>query len=257
MQLILISLHFFVSSFITPTFLQETVEAELQGDTIQTSENIPAPLRFDKRKLERLKQDPDLDYSEKVEEENWWTRFKRYLDLQWQRLLNWLFGDYRGNGLILFLVELIPYLILAGIVFFAVWLFIRLNPGRAFLEERETGSISLTQEEEIVQSRDINKLIEEAVSRGNFRLAVRYHYLLVLQQLSEGGHITYEFSKTNEEYLKEIDLETLRNQFGQITRIYDFIWYGSFDVTAEIFHRAEREFGKMEKLVKQQHEQNA
>lgn len=238
-----------------PVYPEETAETELQEGAVQRENTTPSPLRFDRDKMESLKEDPDLNYTEKVEEENWWTRFKRYVSLQWQRFLNWLFGDYRGNAFILFLVELIPYLILAGILFFAVWLFIRLNPGKAFLKEPETASISMTEEEEIVQSRNINELIEEAVSRGDYRMGIRYHYLLVLQQLSEDGHIRYEFSKTNEEYLTEIGKQNLREQFRQITRLYDFIWYGSFEVTPEAFRKAQREFVKMHELIKQQHEQ--
>lgn len=254
MRIILIFLVFY-GSLSAPVHPVEPAETELQKGVAQRENTTPSPLRFDRDKMESLKEDPGLNYTEKVEEENWWTRFKRYVSLQWQRFLNWLFGDYRGNGLILFLVELIPYLILAGILFFAVWLFIRLNPGNAFLEEPETGSISMAEEEEIVQSRNINELIEEAVSKGDYRMGIRYHYLLVLQQLSEGGHIQYEFSKTNEEYLAEIGQQNLRQQFRQITRIYDSIWYGSFEVTREAFQRAQREFVKMHELIKQQHEQ--
>ena len=45
--------------------------------------------------------------------------------------MNWLFGDYEGNAILLFLVNYLPYLILVGIVGFIVWLFIKLNIGNA------------------------------------------------------------------------------------------------------------------------------
>lgn len=255
MRILLFFLVFFFSSFGAPEFAQESVQQDRQEEMIQ-AETAPTPLQFDREAIENLKKDPDFDYTEEVEQENWWTRLKRYVNLQWQRFLNWLFGDYRGNSFILFLVELIPYLILAGVFIFAVWLFIRLNPGRSFLKTTEAGNITFNEEEEIVQSRDIRKLIDEAVARGDYRLAVRYSYLLVLQKLTEAGHIEYQFPKTNEDYLAEIEQETIRNQFRQITRIYDFIWYGSFEVTRENFGRVQRDFSKMQELIAPQHEQN-
>jgi hypothetical protein len=99
-------------------------------------------------------------------------------------------------------------------------------------------------------------LIDEAVTAENYRLAVRYQYLLILQQLSQAGYIDYQFPKTDEEYLAEIEKEPLKNQFKKITRIYDFIWYGSFEVTRENYPQAEKEFKKMHQLIKEGNEQN-
>lgn len=254
MRAVLFFLLILFCSFQAPEAASDTTQDKVSEEYLQEG-TAPRPLQFDRDKIASLKEDPDFNYTEVVEQENWWTRFKRYLSLLWQNFLQWLFGDYRGNSLVLFLVELIPYLILASLLAFVTWLFMRLNPAASILQTPQAGKITFTEEEEIVQSRDISQLIKEAVASENYRLAIRFYYLLILQKLSEAGFIKYQFPKTNEEYLAEIGQEDLRKQFRQITRIYDFIWYGSFEVTEENFNRAERDFKAMQKLIKIQDEQ--
>lgn len=249
MRTFLVFLFFTVHCFSFPEAVRYTAE-NVQQEIQNQSETAPAPVEFDREKISSYKEQPEFDYTEEVAQENWWTKFKRYVRLQWQKFLNWLSRDHMLNGITLFLLEMIPYLILVGILFFAIWLFIKLNPASSYLSDQTTGSVLLNDEEEIIQSKDIRKLIEEAVATENYRLAVRYYYLLVLQQLSETGYIDYQFPKTDQEYLAEIKQESLKKQFEQITRIYDFIWYGSFDVTAANYPRAKKEFEEMQELIK-------
>ncbi len=255
MQILFIFLFITLHSFGFPEAVQDTTENE-QSEIQAPAEASPSPLQFDREKIASYKKQPEFDYTEEVAQESWWTKFKRYVQLQWQRFLNWLFGDHEPGGLVLFLLEILPYLILAGILIFAVWLFIKLNPGGSYLSNPKAGSVFLNEEEEIVQSRDIRKLIDEAVAADNFRLAVRYQYLLILQQLSQTGYIDYQFPKTDEEYLDEIEKKPLKIQFKKITRIYDFIWYGSFEVTSENYPKAKNEFEKMQQLINRRDEQN-
>lgn len=246
---ILLLLFWFTFNCFSQTEVAEDSLGSRQEERTETIRAAPAPLQFDRDLIESLKQEPEFDYTEEVQQENWWTEFKRYVSHRWSQLMEWLFGNYKPGSVALFILEMIPYLIIAGIFIFFIWLFIRLNPGGAFLSEPQSGQVFLNEEEEIVQSKDIRKLIKDAISREDYRLAIRYYYLLVLQELSEKGVIEYQFPKTNEEYSAEIQQEPVKEQFRQITRIYDFIWYGSFEVTTESFRRAERDFLKMQEIT--------
>ena len=218
-------------------------------------EPAPTPLSFEQEKLDSLKEQPDFDYTKKVAEDSWWSQSKRYIRMQWQRFLNWIFGSYEMNTFWTVVIQLIPYLVIAGIFFFALWLFIRLNPGNSLLSPTSTGDVYLSAEEEIIQSQNIDQLIKNAVSEGKYRLAIRYYYLLILRQLKEKNLIDYKFSKTDEEYLAEIKPQPLHRQFGQLTRIYDYIWYGSFETSRENFLKVEKEFQQMQQLIKEEDEQ--
>lgn len=163
--------------------------------------------------------------------------------------MNWLFGDYEGNSILLFLVNYLPYLILVGIVGFIIWLFIKLNIGNRFLKSPDSGEVLMSEDEDIIKRQHIPTLIEDALNNKQYRLAIRYHYLFVLKQLTDAEQIDYEFDKTNTDYLNEITNKNLKNGFTNITRIYDFIWYGNFSITQKDYVRAKAQFNEIETLL--------
>ncbi|GAB2773234.1 DUF4129 domain-containing protein [Salinimicrobium soli] len=207
------------------------------------------PLEFNEDKLADHRKDPAFDYSEKVEEENWWTNFKRYISLQWQRLIRWLFGDYEASALLVFFLKVLPYLLLAALLGFILYLFSKLNPGASLLRSSQKGDVLLHQDEEIIRFGNIKELISEAIKDGNYRLAIRYHFLYVLQQLSEKGLVHFDAGKTDEDYLGEIAHEDLKISFRKVSRIYDFIWYGEFSADAEVYEKVKTDFRKAENLI--------
>ena len=207
------------------------------------------PVGFSKEKITALKNQKAFSYVDKSQEVSWWTRFKRWVSLKYEQLLHWLFGDYKANSFLLFIFKLLPYLLLAILLGLIVWLFIRLNPGGSILEEPAQAKVYASKEEELIQSREIQKLIEEAVKNGQFRLAVRYHYLQNLQQLDQLNFISYQYQKTNEDYAAEISTENVRGKFLKVTRLYDFIWYGDFKVSEGDYKLAEKGFTEMDAIL--------
>lgn len=208
----------------------------------------PDPLHFDQDKIKQLKEDPQLNYQRDTGD-NWWTSFKRYISLQYQKILNWIFTDYNPGSFMLMILKALPYIIMVSVLFFTVWLFTKLNPGKAILTGPGSGEVLMQEEEEIVRSRDISALINEALSQENFRLAIRYHFLLILQQLTRSSFIEYRFSKTDREYLLELNQPSLSEQFAKLITIYNYVWYGHFDPSQEDYKRAESSFVKMQSLI--------
>jgi len=236
------------------TTLGDLPQIPLQKGLKYDTEPAPSVLEFQEERLQDFKADPEFDYSETTVQDTWWSRFKRYLNLKYQQLLHWLFGDYEASSIIIFIIKLLPYLVILMVILLAVWIFNRMNPGAIFLSESEGGKVFLSEEEEIVKTSDISDLIQKAVAEENYRLAIRYYFLLILQQLTRKELINYEFSKTDEDYLREIQQQPLQQQFRQLTRIYDFIWYGNFEASQEQFLKSKREFEKMQDLIQKAHE---
>lgn len=222
----------------------------------QTAETGLTPLDFSEETIEKFKQNPDFDYTEAVAEDNWWSKFKRYIRLQWGRFLDWLFGDYEAPLLLAILLDILPYLLLGLLLVFLLYLFAKINPGNYLFGTSSTPEVSFDEEEKIIRTRDIKKLIEKAVAKENYRLAVRYHFLYVLQQLSRQELVIYDSAKTDEEYVQEIQDPELKIQFKKVNRIYDFVWYGNFATTAENYRKITKGFEKVELLIQPQHEQS-
>jgi hypothetical protein len=75
---------------------------------------------------------------------------------------------------------------------------------------------------------DWDRLLQEALGKGEGRAAIRYAYLRLLQLLQEHGHIAYRPEKTNMDYYRELAGSPRRQAFRSITRQYEWAWYGHF-----------------------------
>lgn len=227
-----------------------------QNDSLRVEEEIKydqgpvSPMEFDDEQIAEFQKDEAFDYVQEEVQENWWTRFKNWIGNIWNQFWNWLLGSYEADGILAFLIRILPYLVLAAVLGFVVWLFIKLDPAGSMLKEPQKPSVLLSEDEKIIQREDISELIQNALKTKNYRLAVRYYYLLILRKLRENELIEYQFQKTNEEYLTEIKPAVLNEQFKNITRIYDFIWYGDFPVTETEFKKAEIAFQRIQTTLK-------
>lgn len=222
-----------------------------QKDSVPPVEKISydqqtiSPVEFDDDRIASYKKDEAFNY-ERIQQENWWTLFKEWIAKQWNRFWDWLLGSYTPTGIVAFFIKILPYLIAVAILGFAIWLFIKLNPASGALQQKKQASVNLSEDEKIIEHEDISALIQKAKKEKNYRLAVRYYYLLILKKMRDLELIDYQFQKTNEEYLKEIAAVSTQQQFKAITHIYDFIWYGDFPVNEADFIKAEKDFSKMQ-----------
>lgn len=262
---LLIIIPEFTSAQDTIADIQETQVALIQ-DTIPSAEEKvvqydldsgKTPLSLNKDTVEDYKDNPDFNYQPPEETDNWWkqfttwlgdlvTKFFRWLGNVWSSFWEWVLPDSQGSALWSFVIHVLPYLILAVFVAFIIWLFYKLNPGAKLMKSKAKPDVFFTEEEEIIKTRDIQKLIDKALLKQNYRLAVRYYYLLILKRLTDAELIEYEFDKTNSDYFAEITSEKINPAFRKATNIYDYIWYGNFTVTEADFNKAQTIFNNLE-----------
>ncbi len=220
---------------------QDSLINNLNQIQLDTTSNIQ-PLDFQEEQISDYKNDKDFGYLNELVSDNWWSRFKEWLSMRYNQIIHWLFGDYEAGSFLSFFLQLLPYLLIMVIIAFAVWLFIRLNPGNYLLATPDEPQVFLSDEEKIIKSENIQELIDRAIKAEDYRLAVRYYYLQLLQLLNQKELIAYEFQKTDTEYLNELEQENFRQNFKKILRIYDFIWYGSFPISFDDFVKTQRNF---------------
>ena len=221
--------------------VQNSLPDTIKEINYDTSKNLKVP-ELNKKILENFKNDSSFDYSEAVQQDNWWTTFKNWLWELWLKVWYWLVGDYEANGIVAFLVHTLPYVIIGTILFFIVWLFYKLNPGATLFGSQKKPEIYFSEEEEIIRSKDISELMEKSLAAKDYRLAIRYYYLLILQKLTQAEIISYASDKTNSQYISEINSEAIKSGFQKATNLYDHVWYGSFEVTESDFSKAQPTF---------------
>ena len=95
---------------------------------------------------------------------------------------------------------------------------------------------------ENIENADVNALIRKAENDNDYRLAIRYYYLLVLKTLSLKNFIKFEDDKTNAEYLNEIDTKPFSKNFAYASYLYNYIWYGEFPLNIEQYKKAKHNF---------------
>ncbi len=91
--------------------------------------------------------------------------------------------------------------------------------------------------EEGINTTKIRKTIKDAEDSGDYRSAIRNLYLLVILSLSDAKLIKLHIEKTNSDYRKELPKKFQAN-FKRLTRIFDFIWYGDYPASEELFQQA-------------------
>lgn len=95
---------------------------------------------------------------------------------------------------------------------------------------------------ETIENTDVQTLIDQAESSNDFRLAIRYYYILVLKSLTLKNLIRFEENKTNNDYLNEISHLKFSNQFAYTSYLYNYIWYGEFPLNLEQYQIAKQRF---------------
>lgn len=186
-------------------------------------------IEIEKDRLEKYKSDSDYNY-EAESNVQWWEDFKTWFAHLVAKFFKRFFDYEITSQAIGWFFRILIYSMIGVFLFLLIKLFLNVNT-RSFISTKNNAPIVVfTEEEDIIQNENIPDLIQKALSNNNFRLAVRYQYLLALKQLSEGKFITWEQQKTNDDYLEELQHNEIHGLFSKITTIYDFVWYGNFEI---------------------------
>ncbi|WP_179319560.1 DUF4129 domain-containing protein [Winogradskyella helgolandensis] len=199
--------------------------------------------------LEAYKADDDFNYTEVEPEENFFDKVSRWFQNILTKFWEAIFGVGTATGFLYFVFTILPYLLLGLLVFLLVRFFLKVNSNNLIIKARKQGSILFSEEEQIIKNEDIPSLINDAVNQKNYRLAIRYYYLLSLKYLTESENILWQPQKTNEDYINEINQDHLKVDFKNITRIYDYVWYGEFDVDAVKFETLKHPFEHLNNTI--------
>jgi large-conductance mechanosensitive channel len=198
--------------------------------------------------LETYKNDKNFDYTEVDTSDNWFVKLKRWFRNLLFKVMEYLFGNVAASGIVKFIFQVVPYIILAILVFLLIKFFLKVNARNIIQGKQNKPEFEFTDEEHIIKNEDINALITRAIEQNNYRLAIRYYYLLALKELSDHNVIKWEQDKTNADYINEIENKTLQTNFKQATKIYDYVWYGEFTVDAIKFESLKKPFNQLSKL---------
>ncbi|MFD2571232.1 DUF4129 domain-containing protein [Spirosoma soli] len=193
--------------------------------------------------LRDLQNDRDYQYGRDVPPpENPLARFFSYL---YRRLMEFLASEAYQNFW--------QYVILAAIAGLVIYLLAKAEVlGFIFPKKAQTTGLDYEHLAENIHEIDFDTAIDEAVSQQSFRLAVRLLYLQTLKRLTDAGLIGYKPDKTNRQYVYELASLPIQPGFENLTRQFEFVWYGDFPVDDASFAHVRQQFRDFATLIGRQ-----
>lgn len=137
----------------------------------------------------------------------------------------------------------IVWFIIISVFLGAIIYFLLQNKISFFSKEAASSSQSLkTDAHEDIFNLAYQDRIKKAETEQNYRVAVRLIFLQTLKLLSDTNHIKYQPDYTNLNYLQQLHLSNLYNDFSKVTRSYEYVWYGKFEISSEAYAVVKKDF---------------
>lgn len=179
----------------------------------------------------------EFNYQEEdIDRLSFWAKLKRRLD----QFLDSLFprrSDAPSKGM-----EYV--LVFGGIIALVVVVYKLLFSGNTVLMRNKNDDLDDEPQfiEKNLERVDLESYIQKAIDSEKFELAIRYLQLANLQALAKRGYIDWDYRKTNNDFLNEIKNQDLKKQFQETTSVFNYVWFGEFEIDTSKFERYKLSF---------------
>lgn len=205
-----------------------------------TTDNVIFPKRFEEKFQSKYK-GSDYDYTTVKPRESLWQKIQNRI----KKILESLFGkvdpgktaSYAENIMRIFAI------IIIGFVLYFLIKFLLGKDGNFFFS-RKNKKINIENQDlqENIHEINFSESIEKFERQKDYRFAVRYQFLLVLKKLADKKLINWNPEKTNKDYRSELKSNDLKTTFKELAYIFDYVWYGEFEVSEENYNNFKRKF---------------
>lgn len=242
------SFYILLLLFCIGSYGQDTLAKAEEKGVVYTEKDI----KIDTSKVEELQFEPsfkekydsdDFVYEEKTREQNIWDRFKEWLATLFQGLFG-LANNEAAMGMVVIVMRVIAVLLILFVVYLIVKALLNKEGRWIFGKNSDRRLINYDELEKNLHLIDFEKLIKQSIQSGEKRLSIRYYYLWLLKKMSEKQIIEWDAEKTNSDYLYEIKSENFKKDFAYLSYLYNYIWYGEFELDEATFEKARKAFEK-------------
>lgn len=205
-----------------------------------TTDNVIFPKSFEEKFQSKYK-GADFDYTTIKPQESLWQRIQKRI----MKILESIFGkvdpsktaSYAENIMRIFAV------IIIGFVLYFLIKFLLGKDGNFFFSKKNK-KINIANQDLLENIHEINfsESIEKFERQKDYRSAVRYQFLMILKKLADKKLINWNPEKTNKDYLSELKTNDFKTNFKELAYIFDYVWYGEFEVDEENYHIFKQKF---------------
>ncbi len=206
--------------------------------------------KFDVEKINRYKNNKEFNYVTLQETTSIFDQVKAWFVRSLRKIMSWFFDDIETPvGLLLSLLKVLPYVLLVVLVYLIIKFFLKTNAHTSLHSTKNHGLVHLSNDEVLLQNKDLPHLLASAIEKEKYRLATRYQYILLLKQLSLNEVIVWQQQKTNKEYIKEVYRKNIHIEFEEITRFYEYVWYGNFQIDKYQYEKGMESISKIQEKI--------
>jgi hypothetical protein len=164
-----------------------------------------------------------------------------------------MFGDWFGELFeqsgIAFTWNYLKWLLLVIGIGFIVLRIFKTSLRGMFQSKSATNKVHFMTKDEDIHEINFEEKITKLVDQKNYKEAIRLSYLRILKQLTDKELIVWKVDKTNLDYVDEIEDNEMKVAFEKTSVLFEYIWYGEFELVESIFNDAFSEFNKLTKKL--------
>ena len=217
--------------FIAGTFLCRPDFAWAQSQNDQSQESYVLR-EFDADKLTDFREQSRYQYDPLTQAEK--GPFQRFLD----SVGRW-FRNLIGSGTAETIWDYTWRIILFAVFILFIVKIFGVEPQAIFSRDKAKKGLAYEIDEEKLDLINFDEEIQKSMQSSQWRLAIRLMYLNAIKHLDDGEFIDVRKGKTNHDYLYELSSGAARDNFSNLSFLFDYTWYGHFDASESMTEKAQ------------------
>lgn len=204
------------------------------------SENVIYPKTFKENIPSRYKGN-EFDYSVSKPRESFFQKLMRRLD----QIIQSIFGETALSNSAKFttvLIRLFAILLVGFLLYFIIKYIMGKDGNFIFGKKNKKLDLNVQELHENIHEINFPESISKFEHAGDYRSAVRYQFLFALKKLSDKKLIIWNPEKTNKDYAEELKAPHLKNDFSDLSYIFDYVWYGEFSIEEESYQKFKNQY---------------
>ncbi len=184
---------------------------------------------------------PEFDYTTIKPKESLWEKIEKRI----KKILRAIFGDSlpkQANEFITVIFRILAVIIVGLVLYFLISYLLSKDGNFIFGKKNKKINLNATNLNENIHEINFGETILSFEKKKDYRSAIRYHYLSVLKKLSDKKLIEWNPEKTNKDYVSEYSVAASKDHFRNLSYIFDYVWYGEFDIDEESYVQFKSKF---------------
>lgn len=183
--------------------------------------------------VNRFKLEKDFLYAN---DSAYWVKDKAVSERRKKSFMDKFYDFFSGET-----VRNITYIILGVLLVLLIYRIVVVN--NLFMTKSSTKrTVNSGEHPSEIDDGNLDDRIQTAINERNYRAAVRFMFLKSLRGLNEKGWIRYNAQATNHEYISQVTPYGVGKEFGFLTYLYEYVWYGEFVLTEDQFNKVQQNF---------------